>query len=197
MGPLSVLILSAAGSAIATIGKERVFHVVERAVKQALDTDDLRDYAIQAAGERLGLKLDPDNLTPDGITAAINNGPLAGSGLELENIFDRQAVKRDIGRVAVKYASDALGVRMPQSEDDLRELLKEWVTDELVRQLEAGGGPWIDAVKDVREIVEVIAAYRAYKEGGMPPVDMSHKAVKNRERQARYRATHRKVWVTR
>lgn len=197
MAPLAALIWSAVSAAVVAIGKERIYEEVERAIKAALDTDDLRDYALQAAAERLGIKIDPDNITPEGITEAINAGPLAGTGIELEDVFDREAVKRDIGKIAVKYASEALGIDMPQSEEDLRELLREWVTDELLRQLEAGGGPWIDAVKDAREIVEVIAAYRAYKEGGMRPVDPSPRAESNRMRQARYRATHRKIWVPR
>lgn len=162
--PLPAVVWAAMAAVGGAVGAHGGPVLIRRIINEVIDEGELIDAALEAASERIGVTLTRDNLTPQGITDAINAGPLAGTGIELTNIFDRDALKRDIGRVAVKYASDALGVKMPQSEDDLRELLREYATDELVAQLQAGSGPWIDAINASREVVEVLQAYRAAKE---------------------------------
>ena len=72
---------------------------------------------------------------------------------------------------------------------------------EIVREEIAMGGDLLDAAPDLVAIVKMIdAARKGYKnemgeQVSIKPLLMSDAAINNRERQAKYRANHRRVWV--
>lgn len=166
------------------------------------DVDEYENEAIKAAFEKIGLDIDPaDGLTPQNITAAINSGPLAGTGIELTNLFDREAVKRDITKIAVRYAADAMGFELKSFDlDGIKAALKEEVSRRIIEQVGEGAGDWIELAPDLVEIARALdAAVKAgridaegnYIQQGLMNDDFH---VDLRERQARYRSKHTRHW---
>ena len=77
------------------------------------EVDEYENEAMKAAFATMGLDIEPsEGLTPQAITQAINAGPLAGTGIELTNLFDRDAVKRDLEKIAIAQAASAFGVEI-------------------------------------------------------------------------------------
>lgn len=166
------------------------------------NVSEAEDAVIKDAFAEMGLDIDPsDGINAQTLTAAINNGPLAGSGVELTNIFDREAIKRDLKRLALMHAAQSMGLKLTSlTTESVQEALKAHAA-EIVREEIAMGGDLIDAAPDLVAIVKMIdAARKGYKnEAGETvsekPLLMSDAAINNRERQAKYRANHRRVWV--
>lgn len=166
------------------------------------NVSEAEDAVIKDAFAEMGLDIDPsDGINAQTLTAAINNGPLAGSGVELTNIFDREAIKRDLKRLALVHAAQSMGLKLTSlTTESVQEALKAHAA-EIVREEIAMGGDLIDAAPDLVAIVKMIdAARKGYKnEAGETvsekPLLMSDAAINNRERQAKYRANHRRVWV--
>lgn len=166
------------------------------------NVSEAEDAAIKDAFARLGLDIDPaEGINAQTITRAINNGPLGGSGVELTNLFSREAVKRDLQRLALVHAAQNFGVELTSLDtESVKEALKSYVA-EIVREEIANGGDLVDAAPDLIAIVKMIdAARKGYKdEAGnqldKKPLLMSEAAINNRERQAKYRASHSRKWV--
>ena len=168
------------------------------------EVSEAENAAIKDAFARLGLDVDPDaGINAQTITAAINAGPLGGTGVELTNLFDRDAVKRDLQRLALVQAAQSFGIELHSLETEaVKEAIRGYVAD-MVREEIAGGGDLVDAAPDLVAIVRMIdAARKGYKnEAGEEvrekPLLMSKEAVSNRERQAKYRGNHQRRWVER
>ena len=169
------------------------------------DGDEFINEVIAAAFERIGLDIDPDDgLTPQTFTDAINAGPLAGTGLELTNIFDKDACKRDVMRIATGYAADAFGLNVAdKSAEGLKAAVKQEITRRVMEQLGEGAGDYIEAAP---ELVELARQLRAGIKAGLidengnyqaPGLMMDEFHVKLRERQARYYANHGRKWEPR
>ena len=166
------------------------------------EVSEAESAAIKEAFLKMGLDIDPENgINEQTITAAINAGPLGGSGVELTNIFDREAIKRDLRRLALVHAAQQFGIELHSLETEaVKDAIREYVA-ELVREEIANGGDLVDAAPDLVAIVKMIdAARKGYKnEAGETieekPLLMSEAAINNRERQARYRASHKRRWV--
>ena len=172
---------------------------------------EIEKWAMGLAFKALGLPdLTDTNLTRESFTQALNAGPLAGTGLQLTNIFDKRAIQLDFQRLALTNTMGALGVQTTRAGgiDSLREALRDWVSGEVRKQLEDGAAD--DLIKGAKESMEVIAILRAVSKefkdaqaAGLPPPTgappkkpllTSKEAVQNRERQARFRASHKKHW---
>lgn len=182
--------------AVEKITKEEFMRLV------AGDVGDLEKAAITDAFAKLGLAIDPEQgLSAGAITAAINAGPLAGTGVELTNIFNRDAVKSDMQRIALAHAAQTFGLHLNSLKtEDVKEALRGYVS-QLVRDEIAGGGDLVDAAPDLVALVKLIDAarknYREDENGNFErkPLKMTPEAISNRERQAKYRAGHTRRWV--
>lgn len=168
------------------------------AVRAALEATagKLAPYAMAAAFERMGLVIDPEKGFNDAsITEAINAGPLAGSGVVLESVLNRDALLRGLEALAVARAADSLGLVGVSSLAGLRDGLRDLTRAELVAQVEAGAGSVVDGAPDSRELVRILDAVQLT--AGNAATDFTKKGISNRARQARYRAQHSRVWVAR
>lgn len=169
------------------------------------DLGELEREAIKAGFLKLGMEIDPETgINAQTITEAINAGPLAGTGVELTNIFDRDAVRGDIEKVALAYAAQSFGLEVKSlTVDAVKEALRGEVSRLVREQIADGGGDLVDAAPDLVALVRMIeAAQKAMQTGEdgtrqKPPVSMTPEAISNRERQARYRATHKRHWEER
>lgn len=194
--PLPLVLLYGALGAVASSGAAELGKL---AIKKALDAygSDLEKWAIGAAAEEFGLTLDADaGISAQAINDAINAGPLAGTGIELTNIFDKQALIDDLRKVAILRASDALGLGQVHSLAGLRDGARAMLVDEVASQLAAEAGPLVDAAPSVDLVAKAIAS-KAKTAGWNTPTDMTPKGIANRARQARWRAGKTKHWETR
>lgn len=201
-------ILAAAATAIAAVYyslPEAVKDIGREKIEDAMagKLGDFENEAMKTAFEKIGLDIDPaDGITPQTITAAINNGPLAGTGIELTNLFDRDACKRDLQRVAMARAAEVFGVEVKDtSAEGLKAALKTEISRRVMEQLGEGAGPYLEAAPDLVEIVRQLNA--GIKEGlinadgggfSEPGLMMDEFHINLRERQARYRASHKRHW---
>lgn len=205
---MAIQAVLAAGAAIMAAVYAAIPDSVHRIAKEELmrvtagDVSEYENEAIKAAFEKIGLDIDPEEgLTPQTITSAINAGPLAGTGIELTNIFDREACKRDLQRVAMARAAEAFGVKITDtSAEGLKASIKEEISRRVMEQLGEGAGDYLEAAPDLVELVRQLnAGIKAglidgngnFKEPGLM-MDEFH--VNLRERQARYRAAHTRHW---
>ena len=206
--PFPVLLLIPALTAVFAAVVASIPDSVTRITKEELarlimgEVSDAEGAAIKEAFLKMGLDIDPeDGINAQTITAAINAGPLGGSGVELTNIFDREAVKRDLRRLALVHAAQNFGIELRSLETEaVKDAIRGYVAD-MVREEIANGGDLVDAAPDLVAIVKMIdAARKGYMDEAGNKVDekpllMSDAAVNNRERQAKYRGTHRRRWV--
>ena len=195
-------VLTAIYAAIPDSVKDITKEEMERASRGEME--DFTEAALTAAFEKIGLEIDlSEGLTPKTITEAINAGPLAGTGIELTNIFDKEACKRDVMRIGLARAAEAYGIEVKDvsSVEAIRDTIKSYVSQQLDEQLMAGAGEWLDVVPELASLAREIAS--AMKQGLVdesgnlvpPGLMMDEFHVNLRERQARYAATHSRAWV--
>ena len=197
-------VLAGVYAAVATMIPDSITRISKEEMARLFlgNVSEAEDAVIKDAFAEMGLDIDPsDGINAQTLTAAINNGPLAGSGVELTNIFDRESIKRDLKRLALVHAAQSMGLKLTSlTTESVQEALKAHAA-EIVREEIAMGGDLLDAAPDLVAIVKMIdAARKGYKnEAGETvsekPLLMSEAAINNRERQAKYRANHRRVWV--
>lgn len=197
-------VLAGIYATVATMIPDSVTRITKEEMARLLlgNVSEAEDAVIKDAFAEMGLDIDPrDGINAQTLTAAINNGPLAGTGVELTNIFDRDAIKRDLKRLALVHAAQSMGLKLTSlSTEAVQEALKAHAA-EIVREEIAMGGDLLDAAPDLVAIVKMIdAARKGYKnemgeQVSKKPLLMSDAAINNRERQAKYRANHRRVWV--
>jgi hypothetical protein len=154
-------------------------------------------FAINAALESIGIEGGIEGgINEASVTKAINNSVLAGSGVELTNLFDADAIKADLLKFALKKAAEAMGddLRLTSFDaDSVRKVLRGYVRGRIVSELKQQGGVLIEGAPDNAAVLALIASYEKsiLKNSEL---DGSDKAAKNRERQARYRASHKRQW---
>lgn len=169
-----------------------------------MNVSEAEGAAIKEAFLKMGLDIDPESgINEEAITKAINAGPLAGTGIELTNIFNRESIKRDLKRLALVHAAQNFGITLTSTDtESVIEAVKAYAA-EIVREEIAMGGDLVDAAPDLVAIVKMIdAARKGYKNEAGEVVDkkpllMSDAAINNRERQAKYRANHTRRWIDR
>lgn len=198
--PLAVLVVPAIGAFAGTVAPSVVQAVLEHF------RTPLEKWGLEFAFKNMGFTIDSSNgFSREAITQAINAGPLAGTGVVLTNLFDRDAVRADLKRIALERAVQETGLTVKTLDvEGVKRALKEYIQSRVDQQLAAGGGDLIDAAKPLALLARDIQAANAPTNtppGGNPgreqPVDFSEKGVKNRERQARYRANHTRHWELR
>lgn len=199
---MATQVFIAIGAALTVVGNsETGRHIIDK----VMDTwrPGLEKWALEKAFEKMGLTLNTDTgFSKQAITEAINTGPLAGSGVELRDIFDKSAVKEDLHRLALAKAVEATGLNIKGlTVDGMKAALKEYVSERVIEQVGAGGGDIVDAALPLAELVREIRAANASSNtppgehpGKEQPVDFTTEGISNRERQARYRAAHTRHW---
>lgn len=194
--PLPIILL---GYAVDAAVAAAVSYGVKEAISAALNRygADLEKWAIKAAAEQMGVHVDPDGpINAQTITAALNEGPLSGSGIEFTNIFDRDAILHDFKRLALARASVQLNLSDVQSVSGLRDGVRAMLREEVTKQIASEAGGLIDAAKDLPQILRAIEGKQRTANWNAPR-DFTPAGISNRQRQAKYRAGKTKHWEDR
>ena len=155
---------------------------------------ELKEYALRAALEAMGLVIESGPVNEETITAAILAGPLAGLGIEVTDLFNREALIAALKKIAIGKAGDALGLSGVSSVAGLRDSVRGLLADEIGRQLASEAGSLI-AGSPVAPLIA--AAIKRRNPDWNEPTDFTKKGIANRERQAKWRREHTKHWEQR
>lgn len=163
----------------------------------------IKDIALRQAGkaaaahvlDKMGIPIDLDGpVNKETITAAICE-KLFGGTLQFANLFDKDAVKADVKRIVSERAAAQFGFDGAMSVDAVKALLTSQVLQQVGAEMAAGTGEFIDAASDLQASVAI--CLRKHYEDYNTPQDFTKEGISNRERQATYRAAHKKSWVSR
>jgi hypothetical protein len=152
-------------------------------------SDVLTETVFKAAAYAMGVEINGE-VTVDSIGLALGKKIKAQSGVDLGNILDGESVKDKIERVAIAAVLVELRVDAPASRDGLAEGMKAAIRRGIAEKIgteEAAG--LLDAVGSVAEVTAILAAIKRRDK----PLKAGEFARKNRERQATYRSTHKRV----
>lgn len=155
----------------------------------------LKEYALKAALESMGLELEDGPVNEESITAAILAGPLAGLDIDVSNLFDRAELMAALKKMAIERVCESLGLPGVSGVDGLKDAVRGLLVDEVSEQIASEAGALIDGAPDAAQISAALKSWQSSK--GNQAVDFSAKGESNRLRQARYRAGHRKHWEER
>lgn len=160
---------------------------------------DLSEQLIGVAAEKMGLDLSADGqLTDESVTAAVNNNLLAGTGLQIDSLLDRDKLRAGLEKLAVQKLAEQVGIPLDDTRSiaAVRSNLQAWAMAQVEGQLDAEAGAVFDAAPASNFIGRVIA--EAPKNAGWNvATDMTPKGIANRQRQARYRQAHKRTWIKR
>jgi hypothetical protein len=95
--------------------------------------------------------------------------------------------------MALEHAAQALGFDASLGMRGMRDNVIARALNKAREQAGDGVGELVEAATDSPHASAIIS--KPKKEGYSDVINTSDKAEKNRERQARYRAAHRRVWV--
>lgn len=192
-----------AGTGAAMVGREYARAFLKRQLFK--HRDEIEKWALSAVFEQFGFPdLTGDNVDRKSFTEAINQKFLSESGFQFTNLFDQESVKRDAFKFGVQRIAEEAGLTLEDvSEKGLVDALRRWVFDLIGEELTNEDlGELTQDAKDVWEIVQTFRKYKTAAEDGQEAEDKGRRplintpaAQKNRERQARYRANHQKIWV--
>lgn len=185
--PAPLAIIGAVAAVITVVGGEKVQRAIENKVGRAVAQGVLDQY---------GIPLDLDGeVNQFTLTQAINAGPLGGE-FEFTNLFDKEAVKADVKRIAIERASEAFGYDGEGGVDAVRQKLVSDILNQISDEIEAGGGEFLAAAKDLESTAKIVMKPKP-KDDWNAPRNFSKEGIANREYQAKYRASHKKHWVPR
>lgn len=192
-----------AGTGAAMVGREYARAFLKRQLFK--HRDEIEKWALSAVFEQFGFPdLTGDNVDRKSFTEAINQKFLSESGFQFTNLFDQESVKRDAFKFGVQRIAEEAGLTLEDvSEKGLVDALRRWVFDLIGEELTNEDlGELTQDAKDVWEIVQTFRKYKTAAEDGQEAEDKGRRplintpaAQKNRERQARYRANHKRIWV--
>ncbi len=192
-----------AGTAGAMVGREYARAFLKKQLFK--HRDEIEKWALSAVFEQFGFPdLTGENVDRKSFTEAINQKFLSDSGFQFTNLFDQESVKRDAFKFGVQRIAEEAGLTLEDvSEKGLVDALRRWVFDLIGEELTNEDlGELTQDAKDVWEIIQTWRKYKKAAEDGQEAEDSGRKplintpaAQKNRERQARYRANHKKIWV--
>lgn len=197
---LAAIPAASAGAAAAYAGltSEAVQGRVRRIV-QRLGPD-----FVQNAVDNLGIELDvTQGFNDETITAAINKTFLSGAGFQLASVFDGAKLKRGLLEEGLKALLEKLDLGGATTIYGVTIKLQDFITAEAIAQLAASAGEIYDAAAESKRVRAILDKQNAEQEaeGGKrdysKPTDFTPAGIANRERQARYRANHRRIWVAR
>lgn len=143
-----------------------------------------------AAFESLGIELDENEpINAQSLTAAIN--AMLNGEIEFSNVFDRDAIKRDVMREALARINESSGLNLQSLKASaLKKAAKRLLNERLREQIAQGAGSMLDAMPDIQKIIDDV---ESVQNGGIVPSEAPD-AEQNRNRQAAYRASHSRSW---
>ena len=206
--PLVLAGVAAVGAIFGALASEGVRTAGKAYLQRTLNTHrpEIEKWALSCVFERLGLPdlMDEGKLNQGAFTDAINSTFLAGGEFKFSNVFDRNAIRRDAMRFGVMQVGSEAGLQIEDvSEKGLTDALKGYMMKLVEEELTAQDVG--ELTQDAKDVYEIIKLYRSYKKAesdgeaaeraGRRPLINTPEAAANRERQARYRANHRKRWV--
>ncbi len=154
---------------------------------------DLANSLVLEVLQRQGL--DVQSLSARGLADAMRAKIQEEYDIDVGDLLDRDSVKSNLRKEALRIVGERLGVGGTQSE--IAEALRSRVYDQLITAVEGGDPELLDAVGvGASRIAELQRAAEA-EPWPTPIRNFTEKGEKNRERQARYRASHKRVWVAR
>lgn len=154
------------------------------------------DFFAAAVGD-MGLELSPDgNLTDESITAVINSKLLAGSGVQLDSLLDRDRLRAGLEKTAVQNLAGAVGLPpgTPATVGGIKSALQVWAGEQVAQQLANEAGPVFDGAPGSAFVGRVVAE-SVKVPGWNVATDMTDKGIKNRARQTKFRRTHKRTWI--
>jgi hypothetical protein len=167
----------------------------QEAVISKENEDAIGSFAMYAVLSSMGLSYTPGDDVNRATLSAKISADIVGGDVQFSDLFDKEQVAADVRRMAVAKASEMYGYDAGMGLAGLRDKVVSDVLASVREQVAAGEGEYLDAATDSETALRVIES--PAKEGWNEPTDFSDKGEKNRERQARYRANHKKVWVER
>lgn len=152
---------------------------------------------LETAAADMGLELsESGRLTDETITRVINEKLLAGSGVQIDSLLDKDRLRAGLERQAVDRLCAEVGLPAgaASSLGGVRAALQQWAVGEVSQQLALQAGPIFDGATPAPGVQKIIAGAVKH-EGWNVATDMTEKGIDNRLRQAKYRARHKKTWV--
>jgi hypothetical protein len=141
-----------------------------------------------------GLEIEPGTaLTPEVIAEAMRAKIEAEYGIDVGNILDADSVKRSLRTEALRLVAERLGVEPTQA--GIAREMRSQVSTMLRDAVANGDADVLQAVGLGESRIEEALRAASADEWPTPISNFSEKAEKSRERQARYRASHKRVWV--
>lgn len=181
---------------IAGLSKDVLKELVMRKVRAK--AEELEPAVMAYAAQKMGLELsESGNLTDESITAVVNRNFLEGSGFTLDSVLDREKMQDGLKRDAMKRLALQLGVDVEAhggGMQGIKDALKAQVVAEAKTQLDARSGGMYSAAIASPKIAALIEKTEITKSWSTP-TDNTPAGISNRLRQAKYRRTHRRVWV--
>lgn len=205
--PLVIAGIAAASALVTTVAAQLGSEAARAFLKRQLSrhSEEIEQWALSNVFETMGLpNLMEGGLNKQSFTQAVNASFLSGSDFQFTNLFDSQAIRGDAMKFGLMQAAAQAGLQLENvSIKGMSDALKKWVMDLIEQEISADEmGELLQDAADVYEIVQLYRKYKAAeKEGeaaeseGRKPLINTPEAQANRERQARYRASHRRVWV--
>lgn len=151
--------------------------------------DKLSETTFRAAAYSMGVEIDGE-VTTDSIGLAIGKKVFAETGLQLGNVFDGEALRVKVERAGIARVIQELGVDAPATREGLADAVKVVVRRRIEEKIGEGAA---DALVGVMGSADDVAAILAAVKRREKPLLTSAAAVGNRERQARFRQTHKRV----
>lgn len=152
-------------------------------------SDKLSDAAFRAAASTMGVDIEGE-VTVEAIGLALGKKIKIESGVDLGNVLDGESVKDKLERVAIAAILNQYGIDAPATRDGLSQAVGVLVRRRMLEKISTGAAAGL--LEDVGSKVEAAAVLAAIKRRSVPLLD-TKKAAQNRERQANFRATHRRV----
>jgi hypothetical protein len=189
------IIASGATALAAWAAKDVTQEFIKRKVHAYFN--DKADEFFAAAAEDMGVELsDSGQLTDESLTAVINSKFLSGSGVQIDSLLDRDRLRAGLEKLAISKLAEQVGVPVGESQTigGVKLALQQWAGDQVKSQLESESGAVFDSAAPSQFIAKVIAD-APKTPGWNDATDMTSKGISNRERQARYRSQHTRIWV--
>lgn len=132
-------------------------------------------------------------LTERALADALNKKIFADYGIDVGDLLDRESVRRATRTEALRVIGERLGVQ--GSASDVARAMRSAVQAELRAAARAGDSEIFSAINLGQRAID--DAVRSAKVGDYKEVtNTTSEGEKNRNRQATYRANHKRIWVT-
>lgn len=195
---IGAVITTGARYLLATVAGTIAYSYFEKKVRAYFD-DYTNDFLAAAAAD-MGIDLsDGGNITDESLTATVNTKLLAGTGVQVDSVLDRDKLRAGLQKLAITRLAAQVGVPVGDAQTlaGVKAALQQWAGEQVAAQLESESGQLIDAAAPLHFVQRVIEQAPKPAAGWNDPKDMTPKGISNRARQAKYRRAHTRVWELR